>query len=69
MTATFRGVNPCTNLNHRRSDAPVGHCPECGSLVNRQFHVASCNESQHAAARRQHSVFCVHCGIRLIAGR
>jgi hypothetical protein len=69
MTAQFRRPNPCTNLNHRRSDAPVGHCPQCGDVVNERFHVAMCSDAQHDSARRQQSVFCVHCGTRLVNGR
>jgi len=69
MTTAIRRPNPCPNLNHRRSDAPVGHCPQCGDVVNSRFHVTSCSEDQHALARRQQSVFCIDCGTRLIAGR
>ena len=58
---------PCTNLNHRRSDAPVRHCPQCGATVNASHSVGVCTEDRHAAARRQQSTFCVHCGVRLIA--
>jgi hypothetical protein len=62
--------NPCPNLNHRRSDAPVGHCPQCGAMVNARNHVAGCTEDQHSAARRQQTKYCVHCGLQLInAGR
>jgi hypothetical protein len=28
--------------------------------------VARCPPAQHDAARRDHSMFCVHCGLRLI---
>lgn len=69
MAPQFTGPNPCRNMNHRRSDAPVGHCPQCGAVVNGRFHVASCPEAEHAAARRQQNVFCVHCGLQLIVGR
>ena len=65
-TAQFRQPNPCTNLNHRRSDAPVGHCPDCGGLVNRAFHRAGCPEAEHDSARRRRSAFCVNCGLQLI---
>ncbi len=60
-----RDTTPCDNLNHRRSDAPVGHCPQCGRVVNSRFHVATCSEDRHATARRQGSVYCVNCGLRL----
>ena len=56
----------CENLNHRRSDAPVGHCPQCGAVVNARRHVEHCTEESHASARRQLSAFCAHCGVRLI---
>lgn len=56
----------CPNLNHRRSDAPVGHCPQCGSVVNAQHHATGCTEERHAAARRQQSTYCVRCGMQLI---
>jgi len=59
----------CTNLNHRRSDAPVGHCPDCGAVVNARARVSRCAEDDHAISRRQRSTFCVHCGERLIGGR
>lgn len=59
-------ANPCSNLNHRRSDAPVGHCPQCGGVVNQAFHKSGCAEADHAAARRQQSAYCVRCGEQLI---
>jgi hypothetical protein len=61
--------NPCENLNHRRADAPVGYCPQCGGVVNARIRARPCNDSQHAAARLHQSVFCVDCGVRLILGR
>lgn len=69
MNTHSRAASNCPNLNHRRSDAPVGHCPQCGETVNARFHVAKCSEVQHDTARREHSVFCVHCGLRLITLR
>jgi len=56
----------CENMNHRRTDAPVGHCPQCGRVVNERKHMANCSDAAHARARREMSVFCVHCGTRLI---
>jgi hypothetical protein len=64
-----RRATTCPNLNHRRSDAPVGHCPQCGDLVNPQYHVVGCQEERHAAARRQQCMYCVHCGVQLIGVR
>lgn len=70
MTISYRSAAAtCPNLNHRRSDAPVGYCPQCGSHVNAAIRAAICTEAQHAASRRAQSVFCVHCGQRLIAAR
>jgi hypothetical protein len=59
--------DPCDNMNHRRRDAPVSHCPECGRVVNDQIARGRCEESKHAAARRRQSKFCVDCGTRLMA--
>ena len=64
MTFPVRTI--CPNLNHRRSDAPVAHCPQCGGMVNPQHHVVRCSEDQHSAARRQQAHYCVHCGMQLI---
>jgi hypothetical protein len=65
----FGATNPCDNMNHRRTSAPVGHCPQCGGVVNAQIRAQPCNEIQHAAARRQRSAFCVDCGVQLIVSR
>lgn len=56
----------CPNLNHRRNDAPVRYCPQCGGTVNSDQPRRACTEDRHAAARRQQSTYCVHCGVRLI---
>jgi hypothetical protein len=69
MTGRFRQPNPCQNMNHRRENAPVGHCPQCGGIVNSAIPVTACSEAEHAVARRQRSVFCVHCGLLLITTR
>jgi hypothetical protein len=65
----FGVPNLCDNMNHRRSDAPVGHCPQCGDVVNARIRTQPCSEAQHATARRQQSVFCVDCGTQLIFSR
>ncbi len=65
----FRVLNPCDNLNHRRTDPPVGHCPQCGAVVNAHLRAQSCSETHHATARRDRSAFCVDCGTQLIADR
>jgi hypothetical protein len=64
-----RTLNPCDNMNHRRHNAPVGHCPQCGGIVNARITVGACTESKHAAARRQQSIFCVDCGEQLVVRR
>ena len=69
MMGQFRVSNPCQNLNHRRAAAPVGHCPQCGGVVNAQIRARPCNETQHAAARRDRTAFCVDCGAQLIFNR
>ena len=57
----------CENLNHRRSNAPVGHCPQCGGVVNASVRAERCDEARHAVARRSHAAYCIHCGTQLIA--
>jgi len=69
MMGRFGVRNPCENMNHRRADAPVGHCPQCGGVVNARIRAQPCSEVQHAAARRDQSVFCVDCGAQLIFSR
>jgi hypothetical protein len=67
--ALSRRAEPCENMNHRRRDAPVSHCPQCGGLVNGQIAAGPCSESKHSAARRRQSMFCVDCGARLVVSR
>jgi hypothetical protein len=62
----MRRTNLCENMNHRRSNAPVSHCPQCGEVVNANVRADPCNESRHAAARRQQAAFCMHCGLSLV---
>ena len=69
MTGRSGQLNPCENMNHRRTNAPVGHCPTCGGVVNERVHTDPCTEPQHAEARRHHAAFCVDCGVRLIFAR
>jgi hypothetical protein len=61
--------NPCDNMNHRRVDAPVAHCPQCGGVVNQALRATQCAEADHAAARRRQLEFCVNCGRPLIVAR
>lgn len=69
MIGRPRQPNPCDNMNHRRLDAPVGYCPQCGGVVNESARRERCSDDEHAVARRRHTVFCVQCGTRLIAER
>jgi predicted RNA-binding Zn-ribbon protein involved in translation (DUF1610 family) len=63
-----RRLTACSNMNHRRSDAPVSHCPQCGEVVNAGIPARRCDDAKHAAARRRQSEFCVDCGEHLIVG-
>lgn len=54
--------NSCTNLNHRRSEAPVRCCPQCGIVVNAHIALRRCSEGNHARSRRNQNLFCVDCG-------
>lgn len=73
----MNGTNPpqvrrwdgCNNMNHKRSDAPVGHCPDCGGVVNDRFRAARCSDLEHDKARRGRMTFCVRCGVQLIGNR
>lgn len=56
----------CENMNHRRADAPVGHCPQCGRVVNASMRAGRCEEAKHAVARRRQNTFCVDCGLQLV---
>ena len=59
-------AEPCDNMNHRRTDAPVSHCPQCGGVVNSRIPAQSCSSQKHDTARRRQSVFCVDCGTQLV---
>ena len=61
--------NACENMNHRRRDAPVSHCPQCGGMVNARLPHTPCDAPKHAVAVRQHRAFCVDCGAQLINAR
>jgi hypothetical protein len=68
MTRVTR-ANGCENMNHRRANSPVAHCPQCGGVVNPQIAGQQCSEAKHATSRRHRSTVCVDCGTRLIADR
>ena len=67
MARPFQQATPCENMNHRRPNAPVPFCPQCGAVVNDRLPVQHCSEAKHAAARRQQTAFCVDCGSKIIA--
>ena len=55
----------CTNMNHRRSDAPVRFCPDCGESVNKSAPLVTCSKDDHAKRRKSGALYCVNCGERL----
>lgn len=57
----------CENLNHRRANAPVAHCPQCGGVVNPSLRAARCDDARHTIARRTFAHYCINCGTQLIA--
>ena len=69
MMRPSRPSTPCDNMNHRRTNSPVPHCPQCGGVVNARLATGHCDEAKHAASRRRQSVFCVECGAQLIFDR
>ena len=69
MIGQQRQHNPCDNLNHRRDKISIRHCPTCGDVVNDRVGTRQCTEATHGVARRQRTVFCVDCGMRLISDR
>jgi hypothetical protein len=64
-----RSVNACESMHHRRRDAPVSHCPQCGGVVNAGLAPTQCDGSKHAVARRQGRTLSVDCGTQLITAR
>lgn len=58
----------CTNLNHRRSNAPVRFCLMCGEVVNGSLLKKQCSEQEHAQRRRDRDRFCMQCGEQLMGG-
>ncbi len=57
----------CPNFNHRRSNAPVRFCPNCGDVVNENVPRQNCSEEKHAKKRREMSKYCIDCGEQLIS--
>ena len=66
---TTRRPIVCENMNHRRTNSPVAHCPQCGAVVNGKIRRQRCTDAEHAVSRRQGSTFCVGCGVQLIVNR
>lgn len=64
-----RARTMCDNMNHRRANAPVGHCPQCGAVVNERHRSQGCGETEHSQARRTQTTFCCKCGMQLIFER
>ncbi|NUO82220.1 hypothetical protein HUU05_19280 [candidate division KSB1 bacterium] len=60
--------NYCENLNHRRPNAPVRFCPQCGAIVNMRILKQQCSEATHDKSRRNQNFFCVDCGVVLRKG-
>jgi ribosomal protein L37AE/L43A len=59
----------CDNMNHRRPNAPVAHCVQCGAVVNDRLSPGRCEEQRHAEARRRQLPYCADCGQQLILPR
>jgi len=55
----------CPNQNHKRSNAPVRHCPQCGGVVNDGVPAQTCPDARHDEQRRRQSLFCIDCGRQL----
>ncbi|MCK5236504.1 MAG: YgiT-type zinc finger protein [Deltaproteobacteria bacterium] len=53
---------PCTNINHRREDAPVHCCPMCGDVVNPKRRTIKCTQQEHLIALENQYHYCVDCG-------
>ena len=69
MTTSRRSPIDCDNMNHRRTNAPVPYCPQCGGVVNPAIPAGTCTAEEHAITRRRGSTFCVGCGVQLIVNR
>jgi hypothetical protein len=55
----------CSNLNHRRSAAPVRACPQCGGIVNARIAATRCSPEAHVAKRKKGDAFCFNCAAPL----
>ena len=59
----------CSNLNHRRENAPVRCCPDCGDVVNEGIPTRYCDDREHAIKRRERNKYCTLCGDQLTQNR
>ncbi len=59
----------CSNLNHRRANAPVRCCPNCGDVVIEGMPKRHCGDEEHAIKRRERNKYCTLCGDQLIQNR
>ena len=57
----------CPNFNHRKANPPVRHCPVCGEVVNKNIPAKECTQEKHTKKRRERSLYCIDCGLQLIA--
>jgi hypothetical protein len=55
----------CSNLNHRRGDAPVRACPQCGGVVNARIATKQCSADAHASRRKDGDAYCLNCATPL----
>ncbi|MGZ3770153.1 MAG: hypothetical protein ACXVCP_14570 [Bdellovibrio sp.] len=55
----------CANMNHGKLNAPVRNCPMCGIVVNKVIRT-HCDDTKHAARRKDRNAFCCDCGKKLI---
>lgn len=51
----------CPNFNHRKANAPVRGCPNCGGIVNPNVRPQKCGEQEHAHRRKNGDLFCTAC--------
>ena len=59
----------CPNFYHRRTNAPVRFCSQCGDVVNDAIPIRQCTEEAHTVKRRNRQKYCVDCGEPLVRGR
>lgn len=57
-------VERCKNMNHGRSNVTIRHCPNCGEVVSKTAN-GRCDETLHAARRKERNLYCCDCGKKL----